>query len=252
MPENKFPTEMVTLPSKGYFYPENSPLSKGEVEMKYMTAREEDILTSPNLIRSGVVLDKLIESLLVDKKIKVDDLLLGDKNGLIVAARILAYGKEYPIEFLDENGQTQTITVDLTTLKDKEIDFSKFTKGVNEFSLELPNTKRTVTFRLLTQRDDKQIDVQLKSLRKVNTGGVQNEFTTRLKRMLLSVDGNDDRAHVNNFVDKEFLSVDSLELRKYLTKITPDIEMTTTYTEESGEESEVTVPMTVQFFWPDS
>ena len=217
-----------------------------------MTARDEDILTSPNLIRSGMVLDKLIESLLVDKKIKVDDLLLGDKNGLIVAARILAYGKEYPIEFVDEVGQTQTITVDLTTLKDKEVDFSKFTKGVNEFSFELPNTKRTITFKLLTQGKEKQIDTQLKSLRKVNTGGVQSDFTTRLKHMLLSIDGNDNRTYVNNFVDKEFLSVDSLEFRKYLTSITPDIEMTTTYTEDSGEESEVTVPMTVQFFWPDS
>ena len=254
MPENKFPTEMVTLPSKGYFYPENSPLSKGEVEMKYMTAKDEDILTSPNLIRSGMVLDKLIESLLVDKKIKVDDLLLGDKNGLIVAARILAYGKEYPIEFVDEVGQTQTITVDLTTLKDKEVDFSKFTKGVNEFSFELPVSKRLVTFKLVTQLDEKNTAAEIKSLKKVSGGSkIDPEITTRMKRTILSVDGETSRAKVNSFVDNEFLSQDSWALREQLTKISPDVNMQYFYTCESCDyEEEMTVPMTVQFFWPST
>ena len=102
MADYKFPTEMVELPSKGYFYTEGHPLSKGKVEVKYMTAREEDILTSQNLIQQGTVIDKLLESLIVDKSIKIDDMLIGDKNAIMVAARILGYGKDYDITYDDE------------------------------------------------------------------------------------------------------------------------------------------------------
>ena len=100
MAEYKFPTEMVELPSKGYFYSEGHPLSSGRVEIKYMTAREEDILTSQNLIKQGTVIDKLLEALVVDKSIKMDDMLIGDKNAIMVAARILGYGKNYDIEYV--------------------------------------------------------------------------------------------------------------------------------------------------------
>ena len=101
MAEYKFPTEMVELPSKGYFYFEGHPLSSGKVEIKYMTAKEEDILTSQNLIQQGTVIDKLLESLVVDKSIKLDDMLIGDKNAIMVAARILGYGKEYTFTYDD-------------------------------------------------------------------------------------------------------------------------------------------------------
>ena len=99
MAEYKFPTEMVELPSKGYFYFEGHPLSSGKVEIKYMTAKEEDILTSQNLIQQGTVVDKLLESLIVDKSIKIDDMLVGDKNAIMLSARILGYGKEYEFEY---------------------------------------------------------------------------------------------------------------------------------------------------------
>ena len=117
MAEVKFPTEVVDLPSKGLLYPKDSPLSTGKIEIKYMTAKEEDILTSANLIKQGVVVEKLLESLIVDKSIKVDDLLIGDKNAVLIASRILAYGKEYEVEV-----EGQKIEVDLTKLKDKKLD----------------------------------------------------------------------------------------------------------------------------------
>ena len=98
MAEVKFPTEVVDLPSQGLLYPKDSPLSSGTIEVKYMTAREEDILTSANLIKRGVVVEKLLESLIIDKSIKVSDLLIGDKNAVLIAARILAYGKSYEVE----------------------------------------------------------------------------------------------------------------------------------------------------------
>ncbi len=251
MPENKFPTEMVTLPSKGYFYPENSPLSKGEVEMKYMTAREEDIITSPNLLKQGIAIDKLLEALIVNKKVNISDLLIGDKNALIVGARILAYGKMYDFTTFNDVGEEVDVSVDLTTLKDKEIDFDKLPPNVNEFPFVLPNSKREVTVRFLTHRDEKEIVREATALKKVSSTVVKT-MTSRMKRLIASVDGNSEKAYVNEFVDKELLSVDALELRKYLNSINPDINLTTVATFPDGDEQEVAVEITAQFFWPSA
>ena len=251
MPENKFPTEMVTLPSKGYFYPENSPLSKGEVEMKYMTAREEDIITSPNLLKQGIAIDKLLEALIVNKKVNISDLLIGDKNALIVGARILAYGKMYDFTTFNDVGEEVDVSVDLTTLKDKEIDFDKLPPNVNEFPFVLPNSKREVTVRFLTHRDEKEIVREATALKKVSSTVVKT-MTSRMKRLIASVDGNSEKAYVNEFVDKELLSVDALELRKYLNSINPDINLTTVTTFPDGDEQEVAVEITAQFFWPSA
>ena len=160
--KRQFPTEVIDLPSKGYFYPKDNPLSSGQVEIKYMTAREEDILTSANLIRKGIVMDKLLEALVVSD-VNMDDVLIGDKNAIMVASRVLAYGKEYPITFTDgSSGRRREETVDLTKLDDKKIDFKQFTKEVNEHDFELPVSKRKITFKLLTQADERKIDAELK------------------------------------------------------------------------------------------
>ena len=244
MAEVNFPTEVVDLPSQGLLYPKDSPLSSGKIEVKYMTAKEEDILTSANLIKKGIVVEKLIESLVVDKSIDIDTILVGDKNAILIASRILAYGKEYEVEI-----DGQTVVVDLTTLKDKEVDKSVFTKGVNEFEFELPATKRKLTFKLLTSGDEKSIDTEIKGYEKIGDG-IGYDLTTRLKNMILSIDGDTKRASINSFVDNEFLSRDSLAFRTYANKIMPDVDMTSEYIDEDGEKKEFTVPMTVQFLWP--
>ena len=244
MADYKFPTEVVDLPSKGHFYVDGHPLSSGKVEVKYMTAKEEDILTSQNLIQQGTVIDVLLQSLIVDKTINVNDLLIGDKNAIMVAARILGYGKEYDFEY---DGVEQNI--DLTKLEPFNIDFSKFTKGKNEFSYKLPNSKRTLTFKLLSGRDESNIESEIKSLQKISKTQ-SPELTTRLKHIILSVDGNSDRSYVNSFVDNEFLSRDSLAFRNYLNDITPDIDMTADVVDSSGREKTVVIPITARFFWP--
>tara|TARA_Y100000356_G_C11245992_1_gene284000 strand:- start:197 stop:943 length:747 start_codon:yes stop_codon:yes gene_type:complete len=246
MAEDKFPTEMVELPSKGYFYFDGHPLSSGKVEVKYMTAKEEDILTSQNLIQQGVVIDKLMQSLIVDKSIKLDDMLIGDKNAIMVAARILGYGGDYDFEY---DGVKQK--VDLTKLEPVEIDFSGCEKGKNEFSFKLPTSKRDITFKLLTGKDEKEISEESKARQKIskNQG---SDITTRFKKMILSVDGQADKSYINNFIDNEFLSRDSLAFRQQLSKITPDVDMTTKIVNESGEETEVVIPITVRFFWPST
>ena len=246
MAEYKFPTEMVELPSKGYFYFEGHPLSSGKVEIKYMTAKEEDILTSQNLIQQGTVIDKLLESLIVDKSIKIDDMLVGDKNAIMLSARILGYGKEYEFEYA---GVEQS--VDLSKLEAIDLDFSKFTKGQNEFSFELPNSKRTVTFKLLSGNDEKTISAEIEARKKINKD-VSVELTTRLKQMILSVDGKTEKSYINNFVENEFLSRDSYALREYLVDITPDVDMSVKITNSAGKEVEVAVPITVRFFWPST
>ena len=242
----QFPTEVIDLPSKGYFYPSGSPLSSGQVEIKYMTAREEDILTSVNLIQKGLAIDKLLESLIVNKDINVKDILIGDKNSIMIAARVFGYWKEYVVEFEGEE-----VTVDLTTLKDKEVDLSKFEKGKNEFSFTLPNSKRNVTFKILTWGDDESIEKELEALEKVGSE-IKSEMTTRLKKRITSVDGKTEQSYINNFVDNEFLSVDSLAFRTHIEKCIPDVDMTYKFTSILGDEKELVVPMTTQFFWPSA
>ena len=246
MADYKFPTEMVDLPSKGHFYVDGHPLSSGKVEVKYMTAKEEDILTSQNLIQQGTVIDVLLQSLIVDKTINVNELLIGDKNAIMVAARILGYGKEYEFEY---DGMEQS--VDLTKLEPIKIDFKNLPKGTNEFSYKLPNSKRTITFKLLNGKDELEIEGEIKAMEKISK--VQSStLTTRFKKMILSVDGNSEKSYINNFVDNEFLSRDSLSFRQHLVKVTPDMDMKTQIIDSTGKETEVTIPVTVRFFWPNT
>ena len=245
MAEVKFPTEVVDLPSNGLLYPKGSPLSSGKIEIKYMTAKEEDILTSANLIRQGVVVEKLLESLIVDKSIKVDELLIGDKNAVLIASRILAYGKEYEVEV-----EGQKIEVDLTKLKDKKLDESVVTNGANEFEFELPATKRKLNFKIQTSRYEKVIEEEIKGYEKIH--GIGYELTTRLKHQIISVDGDSKKASINSFVDNEFLSRDSIAFRTHVSEIMPDVDMTSTFTDSEGNEKEFTVPMTVTFLWPNA
>ena len=252
--EMKFPSEIVSLPSKGFFYAEDNPLSSGELEMRYMTAKDEDILTSQNLIRRGVVIDKLLKSLVVDKSIDLDSMLIGDKNALMVAARVLGYGKDYNFEVdCPSCNEHNKDNVDLTQLVEKEINFDDLEKGTNEFGWTLPNSKIDITFKLLTQKDEREIEADLKGLKKISKGQVESEITTRLKKVITSIDGNAERSFINSFVDNSLLAVDSLPFREHLISVTPDVDMTYNFECSMCEYiEEVTVPMTVQFFWPST
>ena len=251
MAKNAFPTEMVDLPSKGWFYDSDNPLSSGQVELKYMTAKEEDILTSTNLIKKGIVFDKLLQALIVDKKVKYDDILIGDKNAIMVAARILGYGKDYPVQYPHpDTDELEEVMVDLTSLDDKEIDFTQYEKGVNKFEMTLPASKRVITYKLLDQRDERVIDSELKSMKKINPE-IDSDITTRMKRTILSIDGDDKRQAINHFVDNEFLSRDSLHFRTEYAKMTPDVNMTADVVFSDGSERSIGVPMTPGFFWPN-
>ena len=248
-----YPSERIDLPSKGYFYSDNDPLSLGYIDMKMMTAKEEDILTSPNLLKKGIAIDKLLESLLVDKSVKLNNLLTGDKNALIFAARRLAYGDNYgPVDVTCPKCQAvNKVNIDLGELKEKELDESNFQKGANAFDYTLPNSKVSIKFKYLTDDDEKLIEKENVSMLKINKFN-STEVTSRLKRMIIEVNGDSDPAKIKSFVDG-MQSRDSLALRQYIRESTPDINSTFDFCcKECGAEERAVVPMTVQFFWPDS
>ncbi len=241
MAELKFPTEQVELPSKGLIYPKESPLSSGIVEMKYMTAKEEDILTNQAFIKKGIVLDKLLRSLVVSKDVNIDDLIVGDKNAILIASRLLGYGAEYTFTYGGEQH-----TVDLNELDNKPLDESNFTQGVNEFEYTLPTSKTKITYKLITGRDEKAIEREIAGLKKINKDA-SPELTTRLKQAILSVDGDSEKKTVREFVDNYLLAKDSRALREHIRLTQPDVDMNIVL--DSGEE--VTVPIGLNFFWPD-
>ena len=245
MAELKIPTEIVSLPSKGLLYPETSPLSKGQVEMKYMTAKEEDILTNTNFIRQGTVIDKLLQALIITP-IEYNELLIGDKNAILVAARVLGYGKDYSFTY---NGKE--VSVDLSTLEDKIVDESLFTRGSNEFSFTLPHSGNNITFKLLTHGDEQKIEAEIKGLQKVNPTQT-TDVTTRLKHMITSVEGKREAKDVREFVDNYLIAKDARALREYYSKIQPDINLV--YKPEDGNYvgEGIAIPISLSFFWPDS
>jgi hypothetical protein len=242
--ENQFsmPTEIIELPSKGLVYPETNPLSSGKVEMKYMTAREEDILTNQSYIQKGTVLDELIKSLIVTPNVKYEDLIVGDKNALLVAARILGYGKEYSFTY---GGEEQT--VDLTTIENKPLLDHLFTKGTNELEYTLPSTDVKITFKLLTGTDEKKITAELEGLKKINKNA-SPELSTRLKYMITSVNGDREPKTIREFVDNHFLARDSRAFREYIKGVQPDVDLTFF---PEGKDTKIDLPVGLSFFWPD-
>ena len=243
MSEFKLPTEQVELPSKGLLYSEDNPLSSGKVEIKYMTAKEEDILTNQSYIKKGIVLDKLLQSLIVDKNIKYDDLIVGDKNALLIAARILGYGSTYEFEY---EGEKQT--VDLSTLENKPFDESVITKGKNEFDYELPKTGTKISFKILDGKDERSIERELQGLKKINKDA-SPELSTRLKYIITAIEGNPDKKGVREFVDNFLLAQDSRALRNYIKLVQPDVDLTFF---PDGSSYDVTIPIGLSFFWPDA
>ena len=241
MEEFKTPTEKVELPSKGLVYPPENPLSQGYVEMKYMTAKEEDILLNANYIKNGTAIDKLLKAMIVTP-INYDDLIAGDKNAIMIASRILGYGSEYTFTYNDEEH-----TVDLSQLEPKELDESKFTAGVNEFDYIFPFSKTNITFKLLQHRDENNIQRELDGLKKINKDN-SPELSTRMKFLITSVDGSRDSKLIREFVDKHLLARDAKSLRTYIKDFQPDVDLTFF---PSGESDRVSIPIGLKFFWPD-
>jgi len=239
MSEFKFPTEVVELPSKGLIYPQDHILRSGKVEMKYMTAKEEDILSNQNFIEKGIVLDKLLESLTLGK-FNIKDLHAGDKNAIFVAARILGYGKDY--EFVYKG---KKYNVDLSQIENKNFDNSIVDeKGYGTFTL--PQTENVIKFKFLNETDNSKVEEEIKGFEKINKDNSRS-ITTKLIYTIVSINGDSDKTNIRGFVENQLLASDSRALRKYINDISPDVNLT--FTTESGEEA--ALPIGLTFFWPD-
>jgi hypothetical protein len=242
MSEFKFPTEVVELPSKGLVYPTDHILRSGKVEMKYMTAKEEDILSNQNFISKGIVLDKLLESLTLGK-FDIKDLITGDKNAILVASRVLGYGKDYSFTY---NGKEYS--VDLSTLENKPFNDSLISnKGT--FNFTLPNSGTIVEFKLFNEKDEEKIKQEIEGLKKINKDS-STDVTTRLKYQLISVDGNEDKMSIKEFVDQYLLASDSRALRAYIKLVSPDVDLVAKVMINDVEE-DIDIPINLNFFWPD-
>ena len=230
--------------------------------MKYMTAKEEDILTTQSYIKDGTVLDRLFQSLIIGNgdgiPIKYIDLTTGDKNAIMIAARVLGYGKDYKVEIQDPfSDNKQEETIDLTQFENREYDGSNQTElHKNEFEFELPKSKRKITFQAMTESKERKVKHQVKAIEKASrkTKDVTSrELTTRLKNMILSVDGETDETIIKNFVDNELFALDSQSLRAHIKDVIPDIDLQYEFvSEETGERREMLLPMDAGFFWPSS
>ena len=246
MAEHKFPSEVIDLPSEGKLYPEGHPCKDGKIEIKYMTAKEEDILTSQNLIKKGVVIDRVLDSLILTEGVKIDDLVLGDKNAVMVAARVLAYGPEYACNIINpKTGEELTHTFNLA-----DCPFTKLPKGITEnlFEATLPISKKKIKYSILTGKDENLIEKDLNASKKL--GSVSPELTTRFRYMIKEVDGDTSQSVIND-IAVNMLARDSMFLRQEIQKVSPDIELEQEIDIE-GESVKVSIPMTVGFFWPDT
>jgi hypothetical protein len=245
------PTQPLDLPSKGLMYPESSPLSSGQVELNLPTAMHEDILTNKNFIQQGIVIDKFLQAIIASK-IDYNELLLGDKNAIMLGARILAYGSNYSFKYTPAGSMTsEDVTVDLSLLKEKEINWDQVKKGKNEFDFQLPMSGKLITYKINTHKDEMAIEAEVKGLQKINKN-LSSDVTVRLSHSIVAVDGDRDKKIIRDFV-KAMPIRDSQELKKQITSNTPDIVMKFDFVLSNGEVVEgLNIPMTVDFFWPES
>lgn len=254
-PKSTLPTLTVALPSQGLFYPANHPLASGTIEIYQVTARHEDILSNTNLLKKGVVLDEFLKALIATPNVSINDLLIGDKNALFIAARRSAYGDDYMVNIkCPECGVESNVNVDLSvvTIKPLSDNLTGVTKNENRLSFKLPTSGKTIAFSLMTHKDETDIDAEIKAIAKFNkTSNASPEITTRLKYTIKAIDGESDRLKIKDFVDNQLTAKDSLALRRHIRDINPDMDMTFNFTCPScGHQEKMGIPLGASFFWP--
>ena len=250
------PTEFVELPSRGRFYPEGHPLyGEDSIEIRQMTAKEEDILTSRALLKKGVALDRVLKNIIVDKRIEPDLLLVGDRNAIIIALRVSGYGNVYETKVGCPNcGTQQKYAFDLN---DASIyrgeDITKLSVASNDdgtFTVRLPKTELHVVFKLLTGRHEKMFVAGMESDRKRKNQAERN-ITRQLAAMLVSVD-EDSSPDAIKYLVENMPAMDSRQLRLAYRLAAPNIDLTQHFEcSECSHEQDMEVPLSADFFWLD-
>lgn len=253
---SEIPVESVPLPSVGLVYPVGSTLHGAEtVEIRAMTAKEEDILSSRALIKKGTVISHLLQSCIVDRSIDVRNLLGGDRNAIMIAIRVTGYGPQYDIEVpCSACRNKDKYSYDLGALPIKRLEIAPAAPGVNAFDIKLPVTGKVIRFKFLTGTDEENIVATQEKMKKIVSGGIDNLITTKLKTCIISIDGNADRLAIDRFVNT-MPARDSLFLRKYIDNNEPGVEMKVSFScsnLDCGHTEEVALPLGPSFFWPDA
>ena len=248
------PTEFVDLPSRGQYYSEGHPLNgQDSVEIRYMTAKDEDILTSQSLLKKGLALDRLLQSVIVDKAVKPNDLLVGDKNAILVAVRASGYGSDYNTKVTCPVCYTSSDNVyDLSNLNVNyvdDLDDLEATAGPNKtFAVTLPRTQVEVGLRLMTGADEKKMANLAERKKKNNLP--ESSLTDQFRMIIVSVNGSQNQSHINELINN-MPAMDSRYLRHIYTKLTPNIDLKKLFEcPQCGSEEEVMIPFTTEFFWP--
>lgn len=239
-------TKEIPLPSEGFFYPDGHPLKSGMIELRYMTAADEDVLSDKTLAKKGRTFDKLLDRIVVTD-VDTDTLLSGDKAAVIIATRVLAYGPRYTFKIKSPQTDEQSeVTVDLTDIDSEKPDFDALTPGEQEFEFALPVMDIPVTFRLLTHRDDREMRFALKRQEE------SAQVTTRLARHITSVDGEDSQAQIGAFVRNHMLARDSKALRDRIAEVTPNMDLTFEFENQDGDIETLPIRMSADFFFPST
>ena len=246
------PVETIPLPSKGVLYPPGHPLHMTQgVDIRAMTAKEEDILMNQGYIRKGIMVNELIRSCMLDKSVDVATLLAGDQAALMYGVRALGYGNVYTPKYKCPQCSTQSVMeIDLYKLPIKTLQISPIHQNENEFEFVLPVTKKKVRFKFLNANETKQIVDEIETKRKK---GIQatNLVTARLMANIISVDGETNRTKISQF--SQFMPAkDSLALRKYIDENEPMVDSKVSFAcGGCGHEQDITMPLTADFFWPN-
>ena len=247
------PTEFVELPSKGRYYPEGHPLhGQGTIEIKFMTARDEDILTSPTLLKKGLAIDRFLQNVIVNKAINIDTLISGDKNAIVIASRINGFGSDYTTKISCPSCQTTVDnSFDLSAVEVYEGgdlgDYDIRQSGSGTYMITLPKTKVEVETRLLTSKDENELAAMM--MQKKKKKALETNLTDQLRKIVVSVNGISDPRSLHQFV-MSLPAFDSRYLRSAYLKVVPGMDMTQNFAcENCGFEQEVDIPMTVDFFW---
>lgn len=251
------PTEFVNLPSEGRYYSPDHPLfNQQTIEIKQMTAKEEDILTSMTLLQNGVALERLLESIIIDKNIRPKSLLVGDRNAIVISARVSGYGNSYRTEITCPECVTQQkhnfnlndarirTTTDILSQLPTEITVT----DNGTFSVVLPKSQLAVGLRLLTGADENRLSTQMEKNRKQKA---EKLVTTQLSHMISSVNGNGTKEAIE-YVSHNLPSADSAFLRSVYKKIVPNIDLSLGFScENCSHTEEMEVPLSAEFFWPE-
>ena len=253
------PTEHVELPSKGMFYPEGHPLHGEEtIEIKHMTAKEEEILTSRTLLKKGIAIDRLLSNVILDKRVNVNNLLVGDKNAILVWTRMLAYGPEYSAKITCPScGENSEHSFDLQAGSvthpesfGPEDGFTKVTD--NTFGILLPKTQVLAEVRLLFGEDETYLSrvLERRKKQKLINHLTDSLLTEQMKRAVVSLNGVTDRQQINEFI-MNMPAADSRHFRRVYTTLTPNYDLKQEFgCQHCGELTDVEVPLTAEFFWP--